>query len=721
MSDEEQLAAAKATELPSATLQNRNTAASTTLAASTGINASTGAPASATGSAPPEAHISTEAHVSTVDNLQPGSSQQVTASTPRVSTGNTIPSFMPNQNLNNPDMSPLRTRSGILRLAPPQKRPRIPRAVSNNANKERGPQVTWAPPAPTTDNRAQNLSAQFSTLDIENNIFSSASRGTQGAPRNFSAPCSSTSFRFGANFQPATQNYSVAHSQVSDCRDTAQHANLFATMGTQINPTTFGNHILQNNVASSNTTFSNVSVPHLMPSAAITQGHLSHHFTPTRVPNALPNNNFGSYTAPTTSFNVANTTFPFSRNSLEDINLSTSHVAARQVMSKDLPTFSGNPEEWPLFITNFEQSTIRCGFTDQENLIRLQKCLKGSALDAVRGKLMMPSTISYAIETLRMLYGRPDVIHQTLQKKLRQQPVVKTENLNTLVNFALAVQNYRATMQAIGLEDYLNDPMLLNDLISRLPCDLRLDWGKHRMFHARVDIALFDEWLFNLATCASQVTPIEHSNASLYASEERKGRRKTSRERVMLHDFRRSEVENCPRCSKTHTLSDCGEFKAMSIDMRWKFIRENKLCIRCFKRHFVRRCNSKRKCTVDGCKMPHNILLHSPHGNISSLQVSEPKDNLSRNQTVLFHAKEKKCAIFRYIAVTLQGKLGSIDTYAFIDEGSACTLIEDELASQLGLDGPKEELCLQWTGEVTQNEANSKSVALHISARSPTS
>ncbi|XP_067613175.1 uncharacterized protein [Eurosta solidaginis] len=254
-------------------------------------------------------------------------------------------------------------------------------------------------------------------------------------------------------------------------------------------------------------------------------------------------------------------------------------------------------------------------------------------------------------------------------------------------------------MQAIGLEDYLNDPMLLNDLISRLPCDLRLDWGKHRMSHARVDIALFDEWLFNLATCASQVTPIEHSNASLYSSEERKGRRKTSRERVMLHDLRRSEVENCPRCSKTHTLSDCGEFKAMSIDMMWKFIRDNKLCIRCFKRNFVRRCNSKRKCTVDGCKMPHNILLHSPHGNIRPLQVSEPKDNLSRNQTVLFHAKEKKCAIFRYIAVTLQGKLGS----------------------QLGLDGAKEELCLQWTGEVTQNEANSKYVALHISARSPSS
>lgn len=68
-----------------------------------------------------------------------------------------------------------------------------------------------------------------------------------------------------------------------------------------------------------------------------------------------------------------------------------------------------------------------------------------------------------------MLFGRPDVIHEALQRQLRQTPPVQIDYLETLINFSLAVQNYRTTTQAIGLSDYLNDPMLLNDLQGKLP------------------------------------------------------------------------------------------------------------------------------------------------------------------------------------------------------------------------------------------------------------
>ena len=147
-------------------------------------------------------------------------------------------------------------------------------------------------------------------------------------------------------------------------------------------------------------------------------------------------------------------------------------------MTKDLPTFTGKAEDWPIFITNYEQSTERCGFSSEENLIRLQKALKGPALNAVRGKLMMPTTVPYAIETLRMLFGRPEVIHHKLQQQLREYPAVKEGNLEALIGLALAVQNYRATIQATGLGAYLNDPVLLNELLNKIPCNLRLEWGR---------------------------------------------------------------------------------------------------------------------------------------------------------------------------------------------------------------------------------------------------
>lgn len=43
-------------------------------------------------------------------------------------------------------------------------------------------------------------------------------------------------------------------------------------------------------------------------------------------------------------------------------------LAARHVMAKELPIFSGNPEDWPLFISAYHNSTLACGFSDAENL-----------------------------------------------------------------------------------------------------------------------------------------------------------------------------------------------------------------------------------------------------------------------------------------------------------------------------------------------------------------
>ena len=54
-----------------------------------------------------------------------------------------------------------------------------------------------------------------------------------------------------------------------------------------------------------------------------------------------------------------------------------------RTLSKDLPTFSGNAEEWPIFSTMLRTTTEQCGFSNVENMLRLQKALKGRARDLV--------------------------------------------------------------------------------------------------------------------------------------------------------------------------------------------------------------------------------------------------------------------------------------------------------------------------------------------------
>lgn len=90
--------------------------------------------------------------------------------------------------------------------------------------------------------------------------------------------------------------------------------------------------------------------------------------------------------------------------------LSKTQIAARHVVAKSLPTFNGRPEDWPMFISRFNNSTETCGFSNQENLDRLQNCLRGSALEAVRSRLLSADSVPDIIEVLRMLYGRPELI-----------------------------------------------------------------------------------------------------------------------------------------------------------------------------------------------------------------------------------------------------------------------------------------------------------------------
>ena len=58
--------------------------------------------------------------------------------------------------------------------------------------------------------------------------------------------------------------------------------------------------------------------------------------------------------------------------------LNQEQVCSRQVIPRELPVFNGKPEEWPLFIRSYENSTKLCGFTNDENLLRLQRALRGS-------------------------------------------------------------------------------------------------------------------------------------------------------------------------------------------------------------------------------------------------------------------------------------------------------------------------------------------------------
>ncbi|XP_055632650.1 uncharacterized protein LOC129773115 [Toxorhynchites rutilus septentrionalis] len=394
-------------------------------------------------------------------------------------------------------------------------------------------------------------------------------------------------------------------------------------------------------------------------------------------------------------------------------------VASRQSMGRDLPIFTGNPEEWPVFIASFEQSTLACGFSNAENLIRLQRCLKGHALESVRSRLLLPTSVPHVIQTLRTLYGRPELLIRVLLEKVQQSPAPKPGRLETLVQFGLTVQNLVDHLVGANQKDHLSNPILMQQLVDKLPDHLKLNWGIYKGNYQNASLATFGQFMTGVIEAASAV------NFDLPWVEKQDWNEKRKREKGVIHThsteqvvpvdeasstiINRKPVKTCPLCGhEGHRLPDCNQFVTLNCDQRWKVVQQKNLCRTCLNNHGKWPCRSWQGCSMDGCRQKHHTLLHSTTTTSSNVSASHLSLSTSTH------------SILRMIPVVLRNNGRTKAIFAFIDEGSSLTLLEQSIAEHLGVVGTPEPLTLQWTGNVKREERKSHRVLLEISGKSNT-
>ncbi|XP_065356442.1 uncharacterized protein LOC135950842 [Calliphora vicina] len=382
-------------------------------------------------------------------------------------------------------------------------------------------------------------------------------------------------------------------------------------------------------------------------------------------------------------------TQPMQQQGNSDRNPNVSQIAARQVIPKELPNFDGNPEDWPLYISNYKNSTEIAGYTDVENLMRLQSCLRGRAKELVKSKLLIPSMVSEIIQTLEMCFGRPEHILDSMIEKATKIPPLK-DRLDSIIEYALTIRNICSTMEACNLMAHLNNPLLVKTLVDKLPNNHKLSWAMHIKDDIVPVVKSFSDWIYNIAAAASQVvSPI--------------GSKKTA----SVNNHSEQDHSNklfCVFCkSEQHKIQNCGEFQSLNLDAKWKVVNENKLCRQCLNSH-RRKCFSKRVCDISNCTAKHHPLLHKYTISSNPVEVATQ----GRSGSVNAHndrSQDKQC--FRILPIRLYWNGGSLTTFAFLDEGSSVTLIEQSLFDKLGLTGKQEPLELRWTGDTTRSENNS--------------
>ncbi|XP_061502858.1 uncharacterized protein LOC133391620 [Anopheles gambiae] len=387
--------------------------------------------------------------------------------------------------------------------------------------------------------------------------------------------------------------------------------------------------------------------------------------------------------------------------------LTEDQVVARQIYPKKLPTFRGSTKEWLVFISCYNDSTEACGFTDRENIIRLEECLQGPARDAVLSKLNTPKAAPLVIKTLERLYGRPALVVKELLDQARRTEAPKPEHLESLITYGMAVQQLCDQLVTADQEDHLNNPMLLEELAEKLPASRRLEWVRYKSRVTRPNLRDFGEFIDRLLDEACEACKYVPPDKSQQRHNSGRPPHTFGRYPVNVHSQPRVTVmgSRCPICSDQHHVRFCETFRTMTVQCRRQAVKEKALCEICLNAHGSKRCLSRIRCDIAGCGARHNTLLH---------ETVRPEVAQCMAHNTVTRSSE---LLFRVVPVTIYYGQKSVETLAFLDDGSSVTLVETDLARSLGVIGMPEPLEMSWTSDITRVESSSMRISLEISAR----
>ncbi|XP_075157805.1 uncharacterized protein LOC142231067 [Haematobia irritans] len=246
----------------------------------------------------------------------------------------------------------------------------------------------------------------------------------------------------------------------------------------------------------------------------------------------------------------------------------------------NLPHFDGKPEDWPLFLATYDDTTLEFGYSNRQNLIRLQKALHGPAKDSVLSMLIYPENVNQVMEELRFNFGRPEMLVKSQLEKIRAFPAITESRPESILGLASCARNVVAFFKSAKCEHHLVNPTLLENLILKLPLSKQYEWAKHSVSIVPFPtVEDFAKWIGELARICS-LLPQRNTNATT----DRQQQQQTATRRVLYSQDKNIIQKECSRCKQGHDLQDCCQFKDLATNMKWNHVKELRLCFGCLRK-----------------------------------------------------------------------------------------------------------------------------------------
>jgi hypothetical protein len=358
-------------------------------------------------------------------------------------------------------------------------------------------------------------------------------------------------------------------------------------------------------------------------------------------------------------------------------------------------SFSGKLEEYETFRALFIPIKHAVDVPIALKHYSLASSLKGNAQDLVQGTLPTPEGYALLISRLEEAYGGTFRQLDRGMDRIRRLKEVKPGHCLELEALVRAVDSYAASLGPRGHELYVHGNFVAIE--EKISLEMRKEYRVWCSIMRRDgdDLDNLMDWLRNV-----QLPPL---------------RREKDRELVKQSGNRphranlSSATKDCPICvdPQKHDLVHCSVFGQMSVDKRRNLISLLKRCFKCLAaEHISRDCSSDLRCRI--CDRNHHELLHTEFvkttGNRNNLVVEFDTDDPSSengDEATFFRAKPTMVAkpeatdsceySLRFSAAKVSSLDGgtSLEANILCDDGSNITLIDEEMAQELGLKGER--------------------------------
>ena len=369
----------------------------------------------------------------------------------------------------------------------------------------------------------------------------------------------------------------------------------------------------------------------------------------------------------------------------------------------------------------------KISFSDSVRMDRFVSVLDGEAKRAVSAIGQDGLFYASALKLLKREFGNPLMVSYLKLKEVLELPPIQHDDQNSLRNYHQKLKTIVTWLKTMGYDGALKSVENVTKAVMRLPKYLRQKFYRNFKIinynEREMNLEIFENWLgeriYDMNNPLALIVEIEIKKKQ-QANKDHQKTTKEKHQRLPKDHYRSfattTDMEKdrnaeskknirCWLCHESHKVSDCQTLKNISVPERRETVKRKGLCFNCLSNtHQISNCKSKVTCKIKGCGKRHNTILHNvsykpPSNNADSTadnknkQQQERQQNQQDQQVINSHSRTTSKHLFlQILPVTLKHSNKTVTVDALLDSGSDTTIISENVAQYLGLQGEERQV-----------------------------